>query len=245
MESVGLQTASAVKTISAQEYVQDGDLYFYLTIRLSGRQILLSDLYDATGCSRFVGEIIGQLHLALQKVEHIVNDTDLYTAVQTWAMPKAKEILHLNEDYCSAFLEKLGALYPSLPRQIIHRDPNPGNILHSGEDWGFLDFELSERNARIYDPCYAATAILSEMFPKEPPENLPHWFTIYKEMILGYNSVVILTKEEWEAIPYILLCNQLICVAWFADQNKYTEIFEVNKHMTLWLLDHFDQLFFR
>ena len=51
-------------------------------------------------------------------------------------------------------------LYPKLPRQIIHRDPNPGNIICAEVQWGFIDFELAERNVRIYDPCYAATADL-------------------------------------------------------------------------------------
>lgn len=56
-------------------------------------------------------------------------------------------------------------LYPLLPKQLIHRDPNPSNIIVDyGEITGFLDFELTERNVRIFDPCYAATAILSETY---------------------------------------------------------------------------------
>jgi len=48
-------------------------------------------------------------------------------------------------------------------KQLIHRDPNPSNILFDGgEVSGFIDFDLSERNVRLWDPCYYATGILSE-----------------------------------------------------------------------------------
>jgi serine/threonine protein kinase len=46
---------------------------------------------------------------------------------------------------------------------IIHRDPNPSNIMfENGEVTGFIDFVISERNVRLFDPCYCATGILSE-----------------------------------------------------------------------------------
>jgi hypothetical protein len=34
----------------------------------------------------------------------------------------------------------------------------------------------------------------------------------------------------------VILANQFVCVAWFAEQDKYTEIFEINKRMTTWLI---------
>ena len=72
----------------------------------------------------------------------------------------------------------------------MHRDPNPGNILRGEDQWGFLDFDLAER----------------------------------------------------EAVPYIILANQFVCVAWFAQQDKYAEIFETNKKMTLWLLSKLEEM---
>lgn len=244
LERIGLKTASPVKTTDGYEYVQDGALYFYLTKRLNGQQILLSELHDGTVSARFVGEIIGQLHLALRNVNHIVNDADLYETIQSWAMPKAKDALHLPDSFCADYLQNLCALYPALPRQIIHRDPNPGNILHSHGAWGFIDFELSERNARIYDPCYAATAVLSESFSESNSSILKQWINLYKDILYGYDSVMHLTKEEWKAVPYVLLANQLVCLAWFSEQDKYAEIYEVNKRMTMWLVDVFDHLRF-
>ena len=121
---------------------------------------------------------------------------------------------------------------------MIHRDPNPSNIIRSGDQWGFIDFELSERNARIYDPCYAATAILSETFGRDNDR----WLTIFHRIIEGYGAAARLTPEEKKAVPYVLLANQLVCVSWFAGQEKFAEQFQANKRMTLWLLDHLDAL---
>ena len=102
----------------------------------------------------------------------------------------------------------------------------------------FIDFELAERNARIYDPCYAATAVLSETFGKDDEG----WLKTYRDIICGYDTVARLTEVEWEAIPYVILANQFVCVAWFSEQEKFAEIFETNKRMTVWLIGKFEEL---
>lgn len=236
LESIGLLSAVPVLTTDGAEYTQDGEVYFHLTRRLPGEQ-MVSHRFGA-GDGRFVGEIIGQLHLALSKIEDCVSEADLFATVRDWALPKAKVALNLSDAFCREYLDTFANLYPNLPRQIIHRDPNPGNIICSHDQWGFIDFELAERNARIYDPCYAATAVLSETFERSNDR----WLEIYRDIIRGYDSVAKLTQAEREAIPYIILANQFVCVSWFAEQAKYAEIFEINKQMTLWLIEKFEEL---
>ena len=236
MESIGLLSAVPIPTSDGQEYVQDGELYFYLTKRLPGTQMVAHRFGEGDG--RFVGEILGQLHLALSKIEDCVSEADLLATVKDWALPNAKVALNLSDTFCEEYLETFSALYPKLPRQIIHRDPNPGNIICSQDQWGFIDFELAERNARIYDPCYAATAVLSESFG----QNNAGWLEIYRDIICGYDSVAHLTEAERKAVPYVILANQFVCVAWFAEQDKYAEILETNKKMTAWLIEKFEEL---
>ena len=190
------------------------------------------------GDVRFVGEIIGQLHLALARGEDCVSEADLLSTVRDWALPKSKEALGLSEDFCRSYLTPFSGLLPQLPRQIIHRDPNPGNIICADDRWGFIDFELAERNARIYDPCYAATAALSETFDG----NNEGWLNIYRDILWGYDSAVHLTDAERQAVPYVILANQFVCVAWFAEQEQYLELFKTNRRMTKWLIDRFDAL---
>ena len=236
LESIGLLAAVPVTTIDGAQYVQEGEVYFYLTRRLPGEQ-MVSNRFGA-GDGRFVGEIIGQLHLALSKVEDFVSEADLLATVRDWALPKAKAALKLSDGFCGEYLDTFAALYPDLPRQIIHRDPNPGNIICADDQWGFIDFELAERNVRIYDPCYAATAVLSETFG----QNNDKWLEIYRDIICGYDSVAHLTDKERRAIPYVILANQFVCVAWFAEQDKYAKILETNKKMTAWLIEKLEEL---
>lgn len=242
LESVGLYAAAPIAAADGRDYVQAGELYFCLTKRLPGRQIAAGNLYegDSAAKARFVGEIIGQLHLALEKAELCGKEADLLETLRAWALPKAGEILGWSYDTRGAYLDAFAALYPQLPRQIIHRDPNPGNIICADDKWGFLDFELSERNARLFDPCYGATAVLSES--GGDPKRWERWLEIYRNILRGYDSVVKLTEAEWQAAPYITLANQLVCVAWFSEQEKYTELLETNKQMTKWLAEHFEEL---
>ena len=240
IEGVGLLAASPVLTADGQEYIRDGELYFYVTKRLAGKQMVSGSFFDGDAVSnaRFMGEIIGQLHLALSKIKTCVSEADLLGTVRDWALPKAKQALGLTEDFCREYLSTMEALYPQLPRQIIHRDPNPGNIICAEDRWGFIDFDLAERNARIYDPCYAATAVLSEGFGKD--DGL--WLEIYRNIFRGYDSVAHLTEAERKAVPYVILANQFVCVAWFAGQDQYPELFETNKAMTRWLISRFEEL---
>lgn len=244
IEAIGLLSATPLKTKNNEEYIRDGELYFYLTKRLSGKQIISGDMYegDSKSKARFVGEIIGQLHLVLKDVNTVVNEVNLYENVKNWALPKTKGLLKLPDSLCNDYMNMFGALYDELPKQIIHRDPNPGNIIYNQQKWGFIDFELSENNLRIFDPCYAATAILSESFAESDCNKLEKWIEIYKNIIYGYDSVVGLSDDERKAIPYVLLSNQLVCVAWFSEQEKYKDNFEVNKKMTEWMIEVWDKL---
>ena len=237
----GLNTAAVQPAANGAEFIQDGGLYFFLTNRLPGKPLSVSDLHN-DDTARSMGEAIGKLHLALREIRTVVNEANLLDTLSTWAMPTAQKAMGLPRSFCDNFLSTIGCLYPSLPRQVIHRDPNPGNLLHDGSTWGFLDFTLSEHNVRIYDPCYAATAILSESFSPGITDPFPQWIAVYQNLFAGYHCVIGMSPAEREAVPYILLANQLICTAWFSGQEKYAELFALNKTMTQWLIDHFDQL---
>lgn len=234
---VGLLSALPVATASGEDWVCDGEVYFYLTRRLPGKQLAATRIFE-DGNARLLGELIGQLHLALSKVDGVVSDADLLETVRSWALPEAKKVLGLPESFWGKFSAEFEELYPELPRQIIHRDPNPGNLIGVDGQWGFIDFELSERNARIYDPCYAATAILSEL----PQSEWPRWPGICREILVGYDAVAHLTDRERCAAPHIILANQLVCTAWFAGQDKYQELLKTNVAMTRFIAEKLDEI---
>lgn len=246
IESVGLSAATPIKTVEGKFVVASEELYFYVTKRLEGKQLMASTMYfeDYMPKARFIGEIVGQLSVALSKVDVITNQANIFKSAKEWAIPALSGKMDMPKSFVEMYEKEFGEIYESLPQQIIHRDPNPGNIILCGDNWGVLDFDLSERNIRIFDPCYAATAILSESFEADNTDKLNQWIIIYKNILYGYDEVVKLSDNEWKAIPYVVITNQLISTAWFSEQEKYRELYETNKKMTEWMLHNFDDMLF-
>lgn len=244
LESVGLSAPTVVLTKEGREYVERGELYFMLSKRISGERIMASKLYldDYEAKARFIGEIVGQLDLALAKIDIIADEAELAKTVREWAVPALKDKLEIDSAFMEDIAAKFSSFYEELPRQLIHRDPNPSNIILAKDKWGFIDFELSERNARIFDPCYAATAILSETFEVGNDALLTRWNAVMKEIMYGYDSVVKMTEKEKEAIPYMILANQFVSTAFFAGKDKYENQYATNKMMTEWIAGNLDKM---
>jgi AraC-like DNA-binding protein/Ser/Thr protein kinase RdoA (MazF antagonist) len=247
LAKVGLEAAIPVATKNKKDYLADGQLYFCLTNRIQGECIRSREMYegDFQSKARYLGEIIGQLHLILEKQdkEVICNEPNLYETISDWAIPEIKKYITIPNSFYHDYLGNFKRLFACLPKHIIHRDPNPCNIImKDGKLAGFIDFELSESNIRIFDPCYAATAILSESFAENDSDMLQKWLVIFKNIIMGYDTICKLSDEEKQSIPYTIYSIQMICVAYFSSKDKYEELSKVNQKMLMWLLDHKDVL---
>ena len=147
----------------------------------------------------------------------------------------------LSESFFKDYTENFGKLFQKLPKQLIHRDPNPGNILFcDGKVSGFTDFELSERNVRLWDPCYCATGILSEQ------KNTNNAYDKFPEMLTsilkGYDRVSPLTTEEKGAVYYVLCSIQMICIAHFEGFGEYKELAKINREMLKYMIDQKKQI---
>ena len=244
LNNVGLTAPEVIPTTDGKEYATVGELYFTLTQKVEGERVMASGLYldDYKEKARFIGEIVGQLDLALSKIDMIADEADLGKTFSEWAIPALKGKIDLSPEVMEKCAAQFYKIYKELPRQIIHRDPNPSNIILAKDKWGFIDFELSEENARIFDPCYAATAILSETFKEGNEEKLLTWVEVVKEIMCGYDSVVKMTDVEKKAIPYMILANQFVSTAFFAGKDKYVELYNINKVMTEWIGRNMDIL---
>ena len=242
MKNTELYTIEIVPTVLGENFVKVNDLYFYLTKRLEGEHINPHMLYKSEEYTllQVIGENIAKLHLALAEIEVAVDEVNVYENVVKWALPKAKLYIDIPKNIEKAYLDVFGDIYDRLPKQIIHRDINPGNIIVNGNNIGFIDFELSERNIRIYDICYIATAILSETV--NDIESFNQWIDIYRNIIYGYDRILNLSQEEKQALPYVILSNQLVCIAYFSDYSKYENILNANIKMTKMIIDNFEKL---
>ena len=241
----GFSVSLPVLTSEGRDFAEEGGLYFYLSTTLHGSPIDCRTLYQPNSPLPYqIGTAIGHLDAVLKEFDEtfICNSPDLPALLKERALPVVQAVAPLPETFCTEFMATFSALYPALPKQPIHRDPNPDNlILQDSGTIGFLDFELSERNIRIFDPCYAATAILSETFTA-PSLNRDTWLSILRQIISGYDSIAHLTAAERQAIPYVLLVIQLICVSFFSGFEKHKALAETNLAMLQWLMAYRDKI---
>lgn len=101
---------------------------------------------------------------------------------------------------------------------MIHRDVHFGNFLFDKDNFsGYIDFDLSQRNIRIFDLCYFVLGLLSEEETIIITED--KWFSILINVFKGYNEVNKLLSQEINAVPYVMKSIELLFVAWFLSQN--------------------------
>lgn len=238
LAEVGLPAPEIVKTVNGDDYLQDGEIYFIMLKRIKGNHLKCEDIFADTSLAYTIGENIAKLHKALKEFDdEDYNEVNIYdNAVK--ALPHIKDIFNLIPDFIYDYKYGFGKIFEALPRQIIHRDINPSNMIFDcGEFKGFIDFDLSEVNIRIFDICYCATAILSECFNDNV--NKAKWLEILNNLINGYNSIEPLSEYEQQAIPYTIYSIQIICIAYFTQYDKYEALAKTNIAMLKWIADVF------
>lgn len=205
--------------------------------RIPGETLRTPELLRQPAASgRLVGQALARLPLALEAMDEppFADDLDYPAHLLDWALPRAKDCLP--EGFHEDFAGRVRAM-SALPCSIVHRDPNPGNLIRTADGVGFIDFDLSVRTVRIFDPCYAATAVLSESYGRVDGWE-ESWPEFARAVIDGYDSVLPLSAAERAAVPTLMLGNELLALAAFVDSTRYREVFETNRQMLGWLLMH-------
>lgn len=251
LAKVGLVTPCPIPTKQGEEFIIEGDRFFIVTNRVPGSFLPVEERYEDNRVEIAIqyGEAIGELHQALLDQDDMleVNDTNMLEVVMNWAMPQTRTVMEqwgcpLPEAFYLEYMENFPKLYNQLPRQVIHRDANPSNIMFDeGHITGFIDFTISERNVRLFDPCYCATGILSES--REVEDGYEKWPEILKGIIKGYNQVTYLTDEEKQAIPYVIYSIQMIFIAWLIDHEVYKDCALQNRKMLIWIWENKEDIF--
>ena len=109
-------------------------------------------------------------------------------------------------------LELETTLYPSLLRAVIHGDFHPGNVRFNGTEVAALyDFDYLAVQARVRDLVDALMFFASlRTTPFEPDSirSLTQPFVpdagLARPLLAGYQSVLPLTSDEWQALPLLL-----------------------------------------
>ncbi len=263
LEREGLAASVPVPVMeNGREYLaQEGELFGILCGRIQGERMKGRELWEQSGkemesnraCA--FGALIGRPHGILARLDcSLCEESDLYGEVLSWALPavqrkieemdkglRKKTDMFQPESFTAEYIKGFGGLHRKLPRQIVHRDMNPCHVIcRGGKMAGFTDFELSQINLRLFDPCYAATGILTENLEKGL--TVERWIPLYHDILRGYDREAYLTAEERQAAPWVVLSIQLICTAYFSEKEKYTRLAQINMHILKELIRKREQL---
>lgn len=238
LQKEGIPSAVALPLPDGQQALPLCGMWLTLCRRLPGTPLRADRLLESPKDSGLrIGTALAKLHQATAALEDLpgADEQDIAAHLVQWALPQAQHALPASfpADYAQH-----AAQLAALPRVLIHRDPNPGNLIDTPEGIGFIDFDLAERSVRLFDPCYTMTAVLSETFSREDVPWESAWPVFARALLEGYNNILPLTEAEWAAVPTLLIGNELLCLAAFADSSKYRDVFETNQRMLTWLLGH-------
>jgi len=247
LKKQGFISSIPVLTKTGNEYLH-GEELFILSHGLKGKPLPKSDRFgeNRVGFGEKYGRSIARLHKALKTIQKNVlpDEVNLYQSVIDWALPNVRQQnvqwnMELDNIFFEDYIEGFGKLYDKLPKQLIHRDPNPSNILfENGEVSGFIDFDLSEVNVRLWDVCYCATGILSES-SKEVYEK---WLDILRGTLHGYDAENKLSTEEKQAVFYVICSIQMICTAFFESRDEFKYLAKTNRRMMQFIIKNKDEI---
>jgi len=214
----------------------DGDLYavgsggqaFRLYPRLPGEIVTEHYGGEAEERAGAFGRAIGFLHECLRACDELdgFRDMDLIERqIRGWAIPRIRAgqavvdveaIERIWRDIEGEFVP----LHDNLPKQLIHRDAHPWNMLFDeGELTGFLDFELTVRGLPLFDVCYCASAILVDGF--EDSEKAQKWPALFRSLVAGYETFRPLSSAERLAVYGVLVATEFIFIAyWLGKHNE-------------------------
>jgi Ser/Thr protein kinase RdoA (MazF antagonist) len=220
LEKEQVPVPQIAKTVDEKDYVEENQ-YWLLTTKLKG-----SNIVNMSRCNDewFVqmGKILGELHQAFGRCENEIEywNNSLLGEMESWVSDnlKKKKLDYLEQKDVDEAIEELRTIDEELPRNLIHRDVHLGNFLFSnGEFSGYVDFDLSQKNIRIFDLCYFLLGLLLEEEENQISEE--RWFEIVPKVVKGYDSVMKLSEVEKESIPVVMKNIELLFVAYFIGEE--------------------------
>ncbi|WP_371818773.1 phosphotransferase enzyme family protein [Eubacterium sp. MSJ-13] len=220
LEDKGIPVGGIVLTKSKKTYAMDNEYYYILTNKLFGSNI--TDIHKNTAVSSKMGRVLAKLHKALKEcgAQDEFWDNSLMKEMNGWIKVEfiKSNWRYIDEaTYCN-LVDRMEKMYDKLPVQLIHRDVHLGNFLFdNGKFSGYIDFDLSQRNIRIFDLCYFMLGLLSEEEVVDISEK--RWFEILKYFFAGYEQENELLAEEKQAVPYVMEAIELLFAAWFVEQD--------------------------
>lgn len=220
LDRMGIPVGGIVLTKDKKTYAKDNEYYYILTNKLSGSNI--TDIHKNTVIASEMGCVLAKLHKVFKVCETQDDfwNNSLLKEMKGWI----KDVFvknnwnYIDENKFDDTVKNLENLYDKLPVQLIHRDVHLGNFLFDkGSFSGYIDFDLSQKNIRIFDLCYFMLGLMSEEELLDITEE--QWFGILEHLFDGYERECRLFVEEKLAVPYVMESIEFLFAAWFMEQN--------------------------
>ena len=147
--SHNIPVAVYIKTVNGQWISDDG--MYCLMKKLSGEHI---DFYAQPDMIKELGRELAKLHMTLKTIESQVECND-NNYIDEWQNYIKAGLVNIPDEIIYFIETRFFELYKNLPRQLIHRDVHSQNmLLENGKLSGWLDFDISCRNIKMFDLAY-------------------------------------------------------------------------------------------
>ena len=208
-----------IATSNNEKYLKDKENYWLLTTKLKGCNIVNVNKCNEQWFFK-MGEIIARLHLAFDECEVKIKcwNNSLLGEMESWIRKNICNKKIIDENEFEGIINKFRLVDKELSYGLIHRDVHLGNFLfYNNEFSGYIDFDLSQKNIRIFDLCYFMLGLLLE--DEENKVDEMQWFQYLKSLVKGYASIIPISTVERESIPLVMECIELLFSAYFIEEK--------------------------
>lgn len=237
LNSEGVPAIEYIDTTDGRPYTYFDDKYWCLMKKIKGT-CFDPFVGDAKQNGIMLGKAVAVLHKALKNIEKKIDtyDLDFSHELSSWIIPEVeKNGVSFNDGVMENIVAFFDRDYKALPRQLIHRDMHTSNLLYNNGVFTYLDFDMSQRNVRIFDIVYLGCSQLVENYKDET--RLKQWREIFNGILLGYNQLSPLSEEEMNAIPLLFVFNEMLFTAYYLKIGQL-ETAQSCKEMTNWLYEN-------
>ncbi len=221
LDKMGIPVGKTIPTAKGEPYVRKNGYLFHVAQRLHGKNTV--SLKGNIEICFEMGKIIAALHCAFKKCEALQGlwQSSPEDELNGWIKETFEKTnwKYIEKRCFNETLQGVEKYCDNLPVQPIHRDVHFGNFLFdNGIFTGYIDFDLSQKNIRIFDLCYFVLSILSEKDKFEITTE--EWFDLLKLTFAGYCTLNSLSESETKAVPYVMQAIELLFVAWCAGEDN-------------------------
>lgn len=217
LHNVGIPVPEIMLLPDGREFMEWKGAYYLLTSKLKGKNIVNLGFCEDKWFFEF-GTILAKLHLGFLECEKHMSywNNSMLEEMKGWVLRDLHKYNreYLNWEAIEVSIQELDQVYEGLPKQLIHRDVHLGNFLYdNGAFSGYIDFDLSQSNIRIFDICYFLLGILLK--GDSNLVEVDKWYVVVTKVIEGYHSLTPLSVIEKKAISCVMKNIELLFVAYF------------------------------